>query len=376
MGKINLIIADNDLDYLEGITKFLLNNFSQKFRLSSFSNLEELLSFINGNKEKTDVLLISQNLYSDKIMREMSEVFIIFTAGKSANKENGLEYINKYQKADDIANRIIEIFLEHSHDNSFLNVTSTDTKVVSVFSVAGGAGKSLISAASSIWLAEKGLKVLYLNLEYFQSTQCFFPNNQKSGLSEIFYYVKERKNKLLQKIEEIKSVDPKTNVHFFGPPESPIEIEDLGQEDIKYLINQVRETGKYDVVFIDMSANFDNRNIALLDESDDIYLIFTAGDISIMKLKIFIENLQILNSKTDTEISKKIFFIENKNSVTSQFKIDDITTENTKPVFSIPIVSQFDSHVEMDKIIGISGEFDQMIGLINERFVRGGSSIG
>lgn len=364
MAKINLVIADNDLDYLKEISKFLLSNFSQKFQLSSFSNNDELLSYVNSERTKIDVLLISPNLYTENIKKDIFGVIIIFTAGIPLRKDKNFKYINKYQKGDDILNKIINIYSENSKDILFSGIISKETKIIAVYSASGGAGKSLISVASSICLSMKGLKVLYLNFEIFQSTHHYFKSNSDNNLSNLFYFIKNEKIKLVLKIEETRNIDINTGIHYFTPPESALEIEELGTEEIRYLLNEIKEKCIYDVVFVDMSVSFDKRNIEVLNEADDIFLVFSTDATSIMKFKSLMHQLESLNNKTGSKMSDKLSFIENK-------IIGNSKTENRERLFSIPFINELSSNEGQKNILGINDEFDEVIGKLNEKFFKG-----
>jgi cellulose biosynthesis protein BcsQ len=384
MGKINLVIADNDLDYLEEISKFLLINFSQKFQLSSFSNNDELLSYMNNEQRKIDILLISPDLYSDNIKRDMFGIVIILTAGMSLSKNGNFKYINKYQRADDISNNIISMYSEYSKDTLFSGIISKETKIVAVYSASGGAGKTMVSTASSIYLSMKGLKVLYLNFETFQSTQHYFTGGSDKNLSNLFYFMKNEKNKLALKIEETKNIDIKTGVHYFSPPESAFEIAELESEEIKYLLNQIKEKCIYDVVFVDLSTDLNKRNVELLNEADDIFLVFTSDITSIAKLKLLMQQLETLKDNNENKTSDKLRFIENKfigriRAENNNYKDDKferaktagIKIKNSELLFCIPFIKLFHSSPGNENIFGVNIEFDEAIGKLNERFIKG-----
>ncbi|MFA6308965.1 MAG: AAA family ATPase [Clostridia bacterium] len=384
MAKINIVIADNDLDYLEEISKFLSINFSQKLQLSSFSNNDELLSYMNNEQKKIDVLLISPNLYSDNIKKDMFGIVIILTAGLSLSKNSNFKYINKYQKASDIFNKIISIYSEHSKETLFSGIISKETKIVAVYSASGGAGKSTVSIASSIYLSMKGLKVLYLNFETFQSTQHYFTGGSDKNLSNLFYFMKNEKNKLALKMEETRNIDIKTGVHYFSPPDSALEIAELESEEIKYFLNQIREKSIYDVVFVDLSTELNKRNVELLNEADDIFLVFTSDITSITKLRLLMQQLETLKDNNENKIFDKLRFIENKfiertRAENNNYKDDKfenaktagIKIGNSELLFCIPFIELFHSNPGNENIFGVNFEFDEAIGKLNERFIKG-----
>lgn len=365
MAKINLIIADTDSEYLEEISKFLACKAFLKFQISSFSTGKKLSEYIENNSNKIDILLINPEMYNDSLMQEIKGIMIFFIAGEVPDKANSINYINKYQKADDILNEIISIYFENSNDLSLSGVSSHKTKIVAVYSASGGVGKSLIAAVSAVFSVKEGLNTLYLNLENFQSTFRYFNKNSEKSFSNLIYYLKDRKNRLSKKIEEIKCVDEKSGVHFFAPPESSIEIENMNTEDIKYMFGEIKETGLYDTVFIDMAVDFNERNIEVMEEADFVYFVINNDETSDIKKKEFIRQIEILREKKDILICEKICFIENKRNPAT----DDnyLNGETKEEIVSIPYNANISKCKSVVDIFETNEEFDYAITQLNKR---------
>ena len=59
MYRINLFIVDSDESYLESLTGYILNNYSYRFQVSTFTKKDRLMREIEESQNIIDVLLIN-----------------------------------------------------------------------------------------------------------------------------------------------------------------------------------------------------------------------------------------------------------------------------------------------------------------------------
>ncbi|WP_460997254.1 hypothetical protein, partial [Staphylococcus aureus] len=102
------------------------------------------------------------------------------------------------------------------------------------------------------------------------------------------------------KIEGAGCIDPKYRVHYFPPPDSVMEMEEILPDELQRLVRQIKAMRQYDIVFVDMSSCFNSRNIALLEACDEILFVIAQDSLSNTKAKSFINELDILSQKNNT----------------------------------------------------------------------------
>ena len=87
------------------------------------------------------------------------------------------------------------------------------------------------------------------------------------------------------------------DIHYLPPPDSVLEMEEMLPEEIKCLLYYIRCTGYYNIVFADLSSELNSRNIAVMEESDEIILIHTPNYISKSKIIGFVRKLSVTKKK-------------------------------------------------------------------------------
>lgn len=312
MGRLSLVIGDADTAYLDGLLKYLSYAYSDRFRISSFTSAESLIKFLSGHDGVIDILLVAPEIYTDKLPENKIKTLIILSSGRLRENINSHGVVNKYQHGDKIATEVIGIY-SRKNKNEIISVDGgRKTRVVSVYSPAGGTGKTTVAIGASVICAQAGKKVLYIGLEDISTLSAFFQYTQSPNLSNIIYYLKDKEKNLAFKIEGIRCIDSETGLHFFAPPDCACELDELSSEDVSNLITHIRGMHYYDVVFIDMSCSFNRRNLSLMLSSDDIFLVTGRDEVSCSKLITFENQLSVLSNDEKARICGKTVLIVNE----------------------------------------------------------------
>ncbi|NLC67948.1 MAG: AAA family ATPase [Clostridiaceae bacterium] len=306
----------------------------------------------------------SHHEFNTEEYKEKVPVIILLVGNDVPRESYAFNTIFKYQHGDKLVSDIIGIY-ESKYENSGLSLKHAGkceeysekkgqgdvnkTWLVSVYSPAGGAGKTTIAVNSCIQCAREGMKALYLNLESISSTPCFFEcdlNNEPSNnFSTIILAAKEKNKNLYAKIEGMKLVDAVHNIHYLLPPDSSLEVEEMLPDEIKYLLREITLTGYYDVVFADLDSSLAVRNLAVMEESDNIILVHTPGIVSRQKILGFYKELGIYRRLKGVNLQEKLVLVVNRYDESIPEKIkDDIdvicATMGIEQYFKIPVGNQ------------------------------------
>lgn len=364
MSKIHLIIADKDEAYVDSLSNYLINNHSNRFQINSFTKEEYLLEYISRNKGKDDILLLCSEWYTNSVLKDKVNTTIILSGGMLTNEAIDCEVINKYQRGDKMVSSILNCFAEVNPNRYYISDKEKKTKVIAIYSPVGGVGKTSIAVGASIKSAEDGKNVFYLNLENIQSTPNFFDCTNCQSISNIIYYIKEKKKNIALKIEGIRCTDPRYNIHYFAPPDSCVDLDEMSIDEIQYLLNKLRLSREYDEIFIDMSSNLNEKNVSILNASDQIILVIDQGDLAIAKLNTFLNELKLFSKRNDWDILGKIIIVLNKYN---QSKVINIKSQNLdgKPIsVKIPYIFEPISTYGENYRKDIKAEFKSAIGKI------------
>ena len=308
---INLIIADNDEFYIQGMYSYIRRKYKDKFNVSSFSSNEDLVDFINNLQIEIDIILATEEIYQEVLANIKNNFFkqiILLTDGSSQYEK--LPYINKYQSIEVILSKAIEIV---SANNSNLKVIKGEkqTKVISFYSPIGGSGKSLLSAVVSANLSKTGKRVFYLNLEKHSSINAFFKINKREGISELLYYFKSNISNIQLKMELLKQNDSIYGVDYFAPLHCALDVDNSFNE-LEKIPEEIIISGNYDYLIIDTDSSMINYTSSLFEISSSIIVPFTYDRISCIKIENMLYQLSKFKENKGINIIDKLIFIPNK----------------------------------------------------------------
>ncbi|GAE90036.1 AAA family ATPase [Acetivibrio straminisolvens] len=375
MRRLNLVIADTDEVYVRNMVDYLMTNYLQRLRVSSFTRQELLYDFLSG-LNKIDVLLISPDMYSEAMPKESYEKVFLLTQGEPSVRGD-IDCVNKHQVGEEFINKIIDMFSdgeneeEKKEDAVILEEPSrnVETKVIAIYSPIGGAGKTTIAVNSAVYCAKKGLKVFYLNLETFQSTPLYFNCKSEKNLSELLRCLKQGEN-IGMKIREIRQIDPDYDVHYFVPPENIIDLKDTGSGEIKALIDAFRAMRYYDIVILDMSSELNDRNIALLDSSDEVVMVLAQDAISNVKAEFTSEQLEKYLAQYGLNLSGKLIVALNKYNFHMALEVDTVCIDGEAVSVYLSFVPGMTAVKGIAQMADIQGDFGAGIEELMDKYIK------
>ncbi len=308
MGRLSIVIADYDAEYVQNLEKYLITNHPKRFEISSFSAVEPLNAFL-GELHKTDILLVNGQMYKEVIKTESWEIVLILSENEEMIQD-GIEAVYKYQHIDKVVSEVIRFYTLRSKNDCPIS-GNEGTHIISVVSPAGGTGKSTIAAGCSIMSAGRGLRPFYLNLEDIPSTEVFFHGDSKQSFSNVIYQLKGSSGSIWLKLEAARCIDNRTGVHFFRPPESILEMNELNEEDISRLILEFKKSSAYNAVFIDLPSGLNERNSSVLKYSDTILLVLSQDVRLQNNTDKFYKALELFEQRLRTDVRDRVVPILN-----------------------------------------------------------------
>lgn len=312
MERITLIIAEKEREYIDLFMKYVRETeYIRKFNIKTFSSKENLEGFFKRQK-KTDILLTIPEFITGNLEVGKIEVTILLSEKNKIDENENLPVLFKYQPLNQILSKILSIYTENCENGKLRIIGDNKVNVITVCSASGGNGKTTvaINLASKIALRDK--KVLYLNLEFFNSTGIFFPLKGSDDLSRILYYLKTDSNDLVNKIDELKNYDLESKIEYFEPFSNSYELFDLTREDLKILIDSIEKLGRYDYLIIDLDILKSDFFVSAFTRSDNIIWLVLDNIQDLHKTKLFKDNLIFLLDDRYEEVSEKILFTMNK----------------------------------------------------------------
>lgn len=294
MKKLTLMLLDYDNAYLSRLNDYLSNMYKGKFEISCFTSKDTLLDQVKNIRNK-DVLIVNREMY-DASLEDLGIKVILELVEDNIDTTNETKLIHKYKDINNINNKIVELYKESNvEDLARINSNNTDTKIISIYSPIGGSGKTTLAAGISIALSELGKEVFYLNLEDIQSTELYFKSEQRMSLSDVIFEIKDRSENYVQKLVASISVDDNSNVSFLNSTDNILDIEDMNEEDIKWLLEGIVKTKKYHYIVIDMGSKYNSLYNLVLNSSKAVITPILTNEISNIKLDKFVSDVNDLD---------------------------------------------------------------------------------
>lgn len=365
MGRLSLVIADYDAEYIRNFEKYLIINYPRRFELISFSSPQSLNDFLDG-PASADIILVNSRMYDMGNGRYDRGLLLLLSEDNSGIVQQCpgqvVGSVMKYQHMDRLVSEILRLYAVNTTRDHPVQGRK-NTLVVSVASPAGGTGKSSIAAGCSIMCAGRGLRTFYLNLENVPSTERFFRGESNQNFSNILYHLKGS-GSLWLRLESAKCSDVRSGVHFFKPPESMLEMIEFEEQDVVRLIREFRSSCVYDMVFVDLSSGLSNINAEVMRHSDIILLVLVQDPVMEIKADVFSRGLDLLESRWKTALADKLLPVLNFSSGHTGFG----SVYGYRPAVVIPDCESIHDNISFGSIIsdvsfltGLSSIADQIL---------------
>ncbi|MGL5868826.1 AAA family ATPase [Clostridium chrysemydis] len=343
MAKLNLILADKDKNYIQGLSNYILNNYNDKFNIICLTDKELFIEELKKLRKK-DVLVVGDSFYVNTIENLGIRSVLILNSGSATEDKYEYPVIKKYQTGADICKEILRVHSEYNPKN-IERVTNnySDTKIISFYSPIGGSGKSILASGTAMALARSGDDILYLNLEDIQTTKVYFKGASDYTLSDLIYLVKEKDEDFKEKFSQAIIRDKVTNVLFFNSTESILDIEDITVEDITWFITELYNMNMFKYVIIDTSSKYNSVYNVILNSSSYNVIPVLKDRNSVEKIVSYAENTGDLQGS---------LFLYNKSNLALDLDSelsDKLDRENIDIRIQIPV----DNNLNFEEGIGI-----------------------
>lgn len=332
MEKLSLVLADGDKEYLSKLERFLIVNYSQRFEIISFASRENLYAYL-GSMEEAHILLINNEMLNDGPINVKCGKPIVLVGDGVSSVPAGYDTVRKYQHADRLVAEVLRLYT--SAEPSGCSAPGRHrTRIVCVCSPSGGTGKSSIAAGCSILYESRGLRAFYLDLEAVPSADMFFHSDSEQSFSNVIFHLKGRNGNLGLKLEGASSMDFRTGVHFFRPPENILEMNELTEQDATLLLDTFRKAAAYDTVFIDTDCGLNPLNAAIICKSDVILLVLTPGQALSVKTREFINAMELIKARCKGPFGR-IIAVLNKSADCKRAPADNDIPDGYGPMIRI-----------------------------------------
>lgn len=254
LNKIQIALYDTD-GYMNRLVEYLCHKKRSMFETRLFTSLDLLKECVEG--EKVDVLLAGEEAAQEIDCLKGSVSQIILLSESPINEQSECYRIFKYQSAQTVVKEVLEQIAE---DDSICCMQKHTLKkaveLIGVYAPFGGSGVTEYALSMAKELA-KHYRTLYVNLELFQGLEPILSGKKEQtegefyrGMSEVIFYLKQRKEKLALKLESI--VVSVGELDYILAVEDYRDLYSLNREDIRQLLKALLQQTEYERVVFDI----------------------------------------------------------------------------------------------------------------------------
>lgn len=253
MKKRVITVADSDQDYLKYFTSFVHSSeYSNRYIIKTFTSISSLSQYLE--EHHADILLIHQDFMPVDEKIKSSSVIIQLLEKSSPNDTADLYSVHKYQPFTSLFQNISEL-IKHKSNHILSKADRIQSRIVSVFSPAGGVGKTTVALNLSRLLAEHDYRVFYLNLEFLSSASALFSKEEEDRFSRLLYDMYTQEEQKIFQLERIIRFDPRFKFYHFPPLHNPAEILDMTEAVVEKLFVSLGQLGQFDYIIIDLDTS-------------------------------------------------------------------------------------------------------------------------
>lgn len=290
------------------LVEYLCKKSHQMIETRLFTSLEVLKGCANANE--IDVLLAGEEVLEEIRGLEVKiPQIMILSEGKKVSEHSEYFLLFKYQSAQDIVKEVLSQIAENERIHYSQEMLSKKAaKVIGVYTPYGGTGVTEYAFAMARELARQN-KTLYVNLEVFHGLDFLAPAAKEGeacvsrGMSEVIFYVKQRKEKLALKLESLTFSVERLDV--ISAVEDYRDLYYMNQEDVEYLLEVLLSQTDYEQIVFDIGY-LGEASLYLMSQCKKLYMPKAVTDIQKSKERSFQRLLLRENCEQLVHIIQKI----------------------------------------------------------------------
>ena len=271
MKKIQIALYDKE-GYMSCLVGYLCRKGRGMLETRLFSSLDMLVTCAEAGK--IDVLLAGEEVVEEiRGLEGKVAKIMLLSEGNEVKEGTGYYLLFKYQSAQEIVKEVLEQIAEDD-TIAFTKTFPSKRRVsfVGVYAPFGGSGVTEYALSLAGRLAEKE-KVLYVSFEQFHSLD-FLQNTGKDavsyrGMSEVIFYLKQRKEKLALKLETV--VVSKERTDYIFAVEDYRDLYSLNSEDIRHFLEVLSQQADYETIIFDIGC-LSEAMLYLMEHCDSLYM--------------------------------------------------------------------------------------------------------
>lgn len=258
----------------------------------SFTTAEKALAYLSSATLRLDAVLATREVLDrmpgNSAMRLLVSDRTLYTDADPMQ-------INIYQAGPAILSDIKNA-LALSGNRMFGLAAGRQVRVVSVYSVQGGSGKSVLSYALAAAAAREGKQALYLSLDPFPAWSQLYEHSFTAVIDDLLFAIKGNRDPAPVLLDAMERNADKVLV--LPPFRFAGDLLSLSRENLEKLLGVLVEKTDLDYIFLDLPVGFQELNFWALEQSTCVLQVYSDDDAGRERLRrmqqdVYFKNLPI-----------------------------------------------------------------------------------
>ncbi|WP_017471240.1 AAA family ATPase [Amphibacillus jilinensis] len=302
-----MIIADQDRTYIESFARYIRNSdYASRFDVKLFSKQTALNHYLQLD-ETVNILLTADDFLPGE--DQQASIDLVLFLVEEEQGEDQVQF-KKYQPLGQLLAKLLKQYYEKNGAQPKQKKPATATQVLATYGATGGTGKTTTAFGLARELASQNHQVIYLNFELINSIPILFNVDDQPSSSPLLYYIKADPEQLPEQIEAYTVTDQTTAIDFLNLIPSAEEVNELSANDIKVLVQALIALNKYSYIVIDLDSTVNERTLAALSLTDQIYWLLNYDLYSFHKTSYLFEEWHALLN--DASLKDRVTFVLNR----------------------------------------------------------------
>lgn len=286
MLKLKIALVDADTSYVSRLVARFHEKYGATVEIAAFGSVDNALDAL---KTRNFNVLLVDAAFSDEQERLPKDTCVVaYLVSEAFSTFKGLPAVRKYQRVDDIYQQVSELRIENMPEAEVIIEGSSESAVAVFIPATGGVGASTVAAAAAMALASQGRRVLYLNMEDFGDSACYFEGEGAAGFDDVLLALKRKKGNVALKVRGAIRHDV-SGVGFIASSRNPSDILDLTPEDIVSLLQELVGLKEFEYIIVDVSMDLSERTIAFLKFANQVFFVSNGTVVANVKTKRMVE---------------------------------------------------------------------------------------
>lgn len=292
---MKLVIYDSDYDYLKSLEEKLIRRFSDRVQIQMITDPSYGEVFFRTPRN-IDVLVVDEHFYGPYLEEHDIGQILVLVPGIEISTElpEYVQQLVKYVPEEEFFGAIEKLLEAKRREQQEEAAPGRGkTRVIAVYSAAGGCGKSLTAVALARKLQRLDAPALLIGCDGLQSFSVYL--NPEEYAEEI----------LAEKLKEpdedtywniLQNIQRK-ELTCLRPFSKPLYSLGIGLRELENLLSLLKEKQDFSYLILDLGSEFNEKNCRLMEEADVGVFITQANQAAAKKMWKFRKSLPLISGK-------------------------------------------------------------------------------